>query len=355
MNRNYRKLAVAAMLMVVAVGCGTGSVEREAIPSWWPNVDQASLEIVNLDSANKVIIQIGPELGIDDGQHSLLLSKPSSIVQLSDGRFLIADVGLSALVVSNEGISLSGVIGREGKGPVEFTRPKSMAISDSLIFVLEFGERVQVLNNHFDFVSSFHVGTSLENVATSQSFLFAPVSETDEGLIGVYERVSPFKQLGYVLPPIVFNSSGNKAFNHALVAANSASDSFHAAYVSQPILFKFGQELTTERVFRLEGRLVDDFEAQDPDGLDGGSSTMVWSFFQGLYTPCPNVVMFGHRNRLFALDLDSLELTEYTFQDGSGKPRHFSDIHFVADGVILIASIHDPLIWKGEIFFDVCR
>jgi len=335
----------------------SGCVDFQSAPTdlkaddWWPISNATTIHAVNLDSASHQTVMLRDVLSTS-GEKDVYLVRPRAISRTSRDTYFIADSRQNTILEFTAGGSLIRSIGEQGAGPGEFSSLFQIEQGDSAFFVHELGSRIQVLDHSFKYQSSFAVRPTSQQIALSTDLLIGPLAETEEALIGGYSVSPPHELQWKQLPPVYAEGKPFSPFNHTLVAASRNSDSILAAYVSRPVIFELDHEGETTRIWKLEGRMINDFLDQQDDTFS--SVTRVRSFFTELVTPCQDEFMFGRGSTLFVVDKESGDVTSVDFVLPSGQRLMLNDVLVTPGDSVHVISTMQAVWASGPFILDAC-
>ena len=264
----WRYAGILFLLLLIA--CQNGEFTRvEDSPVIDSLLDAAPHFVANTDTQPERWVAT-TRLGLSND--SLILGRPSHTIAIGDSVYISEQGGTTIFAVGADGY-LRRKIGRQGKGPVEFSHIDGLEYNGSHVFVLD-NPRVQVLTETFEYVDSFFaVGLPMGGFSVSPDYMFLPcpgdVSAPEGDWLICVRSASP--QHDWIpdielLPTLDLpNQSGE---NGNVVTITPDGGRIALAYHGLPYIFVYDDQFRHLRTIRFEGKQVQNFQ---PSGFPGAA------------------------------------------------------------------------------------
>lgn len=213
--------------------------------------------VVNTDISAQTLIA-NKMLGLPND--SLILGRPRSLIAVRDSLYVVDQQSGSVLAIGPDGY-LQRQIGRQGKGPGEFTNLWEIHYNGSNAFTYE-DAKIQVFSEIFDYANSFtdSFRFRLGGIAVSPAFMLMQCPTESDQLICARSNSPPYAWLKYkqLLPALELpDRSGENSYN---VAISPHGNRIAVGYKGLPYIFIYDDRFAHLHTIRFEGKDVRDFE-----------------------------------------------------------------------------------------------
>ena len=249
------------MVVAFAVGCNQSPplvriIESDVIDSLLVSAPQT---IIDLDA--RAVQEWTPDLVLGEHpQDSLVVSGSSSFVFANDSLYIL-DMRANAIFVADLDGLLHRMVGRQGRGPVEFDNVRDFTYSGSHFFVAE-ASRVQVLSRNLEYVDTMPgasrlPGGNFGNFVSSPTQLYTLCYLMHAFRICPRNLAPPYAEGRPFLPAVEY-TEGGPPMNLLSVGVTPDGQYVMAAFQGLPYLFVFDSSHRHVRTIRFTGDVVKD-------------------------------------------------------------------------------------------------
>lgn len=191
---------------------------------------------------------------------SLILGRPRGLIAVTDTLYIVDQQYGSVLAIGPSGY-LQRQIGRQGKGPGEFTNLWEIHYNGSNVFTYE-EAKIQVFSENFNYVNSltgafrFRLG----GIAVSPDFVLMQCPTKSNQVVCARSTSPPYAwlQSKQLLPVLELpDRSGENSYN---VAISPHGNRIAVGYRGLPYIFIYDDHFVHLHTIRFEGKDVRDFE-----------------------------------------------------------------------------------------------
>jgi outer membrane protein assembly factor BamB len=329
----------------------------EAAPHSIIDLDAMAADTLVATRENQLGHQTAPEL-----DEKVRLSKAVSIISIGDTLYVADSDQHTIFALTKEGTWVDR-IGREGRGPGEFSLIYGLFVNEHHIYALDMNNgEIDVFDHSFRYQKSFPyftVSGRHNTIAVSNKWLLAPAMMNNQTLITQYDAVQPFDTLDTLLQPIVPRGYHPMAQNRFIVDATPSGD-YVLSFPGLPYLFVFdAQHHQTHTIY-----LTDDyFDTLDNPSLEpvknaDPMSMGVRSMLNAVYLESNGSIWISVKNQLYELVPEDNEyslkrsiIMPYSEEVRKSQRDEYVTVRdiLIDDGRLFISSTHENYIYKFDI------
>ena len=296
-------LEVSLVLLSVLTLSSCSSPQADTIPTTDNEVfnrllrSEALRETIHLDLADVDTIVIGEEqvLGKElasDISDPLFLEFPTTSIAKLDHRLFV--IGRNKIYAIDRDGVVRKVVGREGKGPTEFSSILKIDANSEYLYVLDYGNgRIQQLDAEMNLTSvtqkALYVSTLRKNFTVSDTHLYIGLRPPGNShLVSVYETEDLQNPIGTFWPKIIPDGMQPGPFNAVMMDVNN-DGRLAITNSGLPYLFILNADHEVERILYFDSAYYRNFDnpSANPVHTVGNSEATV-----------PGVRIFIHTIRM---------------------------------------------------------